>query len=61
MIITINGIKTNIDSKLLIQLIRSGAFSADTEIISEMCGSIWKWNGKTEGPVDSIWILVSTK
>lgn len=61
MTITINGIETNIDSKLLIQLIRSGAFTADTEIISTMCGSVWKWNGKIEGPVDSIWILVSTK
>lgn len=61
MIITINGIKTNMDSKVLIQLIRSGAFTEDTEIISSICETVFKWNGKTEGPVDSIWILVSTK
>lgn len=60
MTITINGIKTNMDSKVLIQLIRSGAFTADTEIISSVCETVFKWNGKTGGPVDSIWILVST-
>ena len=61
MTITINGIKTNMDSKVLIQLVRSGAFTADTEIITVMLDTVWKWNGATEGPVDSMWILVTTK
>jgi len=56
--ITINNIEYRMDVKKLVQIINSGAFTPNTEIILEISNVIWKWNKSTHRSIDEMFIPI---
>ena len=59
--VTINNIEFKMDFKTLCNLIRTGAFDSDTDIMVKTIQVIWLWNKSTEGETDSMFKIIGFK
>ena len=56
--VTINKIQLEMEFETICDLIKSGAFDSDTDIILETHTLMWKWNKSTE---DKIFTVIGFK